>query len=235
MNSRHVPHWCRRLIAACLAAAFLSAVFTHSAGAAGMLIADNGFGGVLEIKEQDVKVTINNGIAVTEVRYAVPGFSARFDALSREYRYRIVPGPTPPVFVAHVSWWTKGTLDLEAMQAAASALVGEHDFKSFCVAESAQGKRTVRRIHAIEVRETRELGEAVVEVRVVGNAFLHSMVRVIVGSLVEVGQGRRDASWLADVLAARDRSAAGPTAPAHGLTLWEVTYPADCFVEPPAS
>jgi len=67
MNPRHVPQWCRRLIAACLAAAFLSAVLTHSAGAAGMLIADSGFGGVLEIKEQDVKVTINNGVAVTEV------------------------------------------------------------------------------------------------------------------------------------------------------------------------
>ena len=173
------------------------------------------------------------GIAVTEIRYAVPGFSARFDAVSREYRYRIAPGPTPPVFTGQVAWWVRSSLDIEAMRDAASLLVGEHDFRSFCVTESAQGKRTVRRVDAIRVLETEELGEAVVEIRVVGNAFLHSMVRVIVGSLVEVGQGRRQAAWLADVLAARDRSAAGPTAPAHGLTLWEVVYAPGCFIEPP--
>lgn len=171
------------------------------------------------------------GIAVTDIRYAIPGFSARFDAVSREYRYRIVPGPTPPVFVGHVAWWIRSALDIGAMTSAASLLVGEHDFRSFCVAESAQGKRTVRRLDAIRVLETEELGEAVVELRVVGNAFLHSMVRVIVGSLAEVGQGRRQPPWLADVLAACDRAAAGPTAPAHGLTLWEVVYASGCFIE----
>jgi tRNA pseudouridine38-40 synthase len=74
------------------------------------------------------------------------------------------------------------------------------------------------------------LGEHSIVVRVAGNAFLHSMVRVIVGSLVEVGLGRRPASWLADALAACDRASAGPTAPAEGLTLWHVSYPEECWL-----
>ncbi len=91
------------------------------------------------------------GIVVRGVRMARPGFSARFDAVSREYRYRLVPGAVPPVFLEGVSWWVKDTLDLDAMREGARALVGEHDFKSFCVTESARDKRTVRRIDAIEV------------------------------------------------------------------------------------
>lgn len=171
------------------------------------------------------------GIVVREVGIARQGFSARFDAVSREYRYRLVEGGISPLFLAHVSWWVKGRLDLGAMREAAGFLAGEHDFKSFCVAESAEGKRTVRRIDTIEIAEEVQLGEASVVVRVVGNAFLHSMVRVIVGSLVEVGLGRRPASWLGDVLDARTRAAAGPTAPAHGLTLWSVSYPDDVWLE----
>jgi len=163
-------------------------------------------------------------IAITEVRVAPPGFSARFDAEAREYRYRIVPGPVPPVFLADTAWWVKKHLDLGAMRRAGQALVGEHDFRSFCVTESAQGKRTVRTIELLEIDVEREMGEHAVVVRIVGNAFLHSMVRVVVGSLVEVGSGRRPEEWLAEVLEARERSAAGPTAPPEGLTLWHVTY-----------
>ena len=164
-------------------------------------------------------------IAVTGVRRAVQGFSARFDAVEREYRYRIVNGPVPPLFVRDVVWWGKRPLDVEAMRSAASALLGEHDFRSFCVAESAQGKRTVREIRTLELFEQEELGESCLVVRVVGNAFLHAMVRTIVGTLAEVGAGRRDATWTAVALAAQRRDAAGPTAPACGLTLWRVEYP----------
>lgn len=174
---------------------------------------------------RSLNALVPRGVVVRDVRSARAGFSARFDAVEREYRYRLVAGPVPPLFLAPVSWWVKRDLDVEAMRDAASALLGEHDFRSFCVTESAEGKRTVRRLDVVEMAEEEHLGESCLAVRVVGNAFLHSMVRVIVGSLVEVGTGRRDAEWLGEALVVCDRSAAGPTAPAHGLTLWSVTYP----------
>jgi tRNA pseudouridine38-40 synthase len=171
-------------------------------------------------------------VAVREVRRARPGFSARFDAISREYRYRIASGLVPPLFTNDVAWWLKGGLDREAMTRAARHLVGEHDFRSFCVAESAEGKRTVREVTQVGLYAEEQLGEETLVIRVVGNAFLHSMVRVMVGTLVEVGRHRREPEWVADVLAARDRAAAGQTAPAHGLTLWRVSYPEGCWSEP---
>jgi len=165
------------------------------------------------------------GIAIRQIRRAHAGFSARSDAIEREYRYRIVNGVVPPLFLGRLAWGVRKPLDLEAMRTAAAHLVGELDFRSFCVTASSLGKRTFRRIDAIEIRREEHLGEQCIVVRIVGNAFLHSMVRVVVGSLVEVGTGRRDASWLADALVACERAAAGPTAPAHGLTLWRVGYP----------
>jgi tRNA pseudouridine38-40 synthase len=170
-------------------------------------------------------------ISIRDVRSARPGFSARFDAVSREYRYRIAMGDSPPVFTAPFAWWVKSDLDAEAMHAAASRLVGEHDFRSFCVAESAEGKRTVREVLSLDVHTEDVLGEEALVVGVVGNAFLHSMVRVIVGSLVEVGMGRRSPEWIGEALEACDRASAGATAPAHGLTLWEVEYPESCWSE----
>lgn len=171
-------------------------------------------------------------IVVTDLKHARAGFSARFDAIEREYRYRIATGPVPPLFLADLAWWVKGGLDLPGMKAAAAYLVGEHDFRSFCVSESAEGKRTVRELRTIEIAEESQLGESSVVVRVVGNAFLHSMVRVIVGTLVEVGAGRRAPAWAGEALAAQERAAAGPTAPAHGLTLWRVSYPGESWIEP---
>jgi len=173
---------------------------------------------------------ITPGIVVREVRCARPGFSARFDAQRREYRYRLHAGPVRPLFSASVTWWVKKELDLEAMTASAALLVGEHDFRSFCVTDSATGKHTVRRIESIEIVEECVLGEPCLSVRVVGNAFLHSMVRTIVGSLVEVGVGRFGADWIGEALAAKERSAAGQTAPACGLTLWSVGYPDEVWL-----
>lgn len=170
------------------------------------------------------------GISVTGVRRAPTEFSARHSAIHREYRYMLVPGPVPPLFLGPYAWWVKGSLDLRAMRGAAEHLIGEHDFRSFCVAASAEGKRTFRRLEVVDVTPEVILGEHAVVIRVVGNAFLHSMVRVIVGSLVEVGHGHRSAAWVAGALAACDRSAAGPTAPAHGLTLWHVGYPEECWL-----
>lgn len=170
------------------------------------------------------------GLVVREVRRARPGFSARFDAVAREYRYRVVAGSVAPLFLADVSWHVTHELDADGMAVAAQALVGEHDFRSFCVTESGVGKRTVRRVDRIDVFPETHLGEECLCVRVVGNAFLHSMVRVIVGTLVEVGVGRRQPSWVEEAMLACDRAAAGPTAPARGLVFHAVEYPDDVWL-----
>lgn len=152
-------------------------------------------------------------------------FSARFDATSRGYRYRIATGETRPVLAWDHAWWYRGGLDVEAMQEGASYLVGEHDFKSFCKATSAEGKPTSRYLERVVVSRVEEAGEPLVAIDVMGNAFLHNMVRTIAGTLVEVGRGHRDPSWVGEVLVARSRAAAGPCAPAKGLTFVWVEYP----------
>lgn len=174
---------------------------------------------------RSLNALLRPGIVVTGARHASAVFDARHSAVAREYHYRIVTGPVPPLFLASTAWWVRGALDLAAMRAGAEPLVGEHDFRSFCVSTSAQGKRTVRDIEIIEVSSGTEMGEHDVTIRIVGRSFLHSMVRIVVGTLAEVGRGRRTPASVADVLDARDRASAGPTAPAHGLTLWHVTYP----------
>ena len=164
-------------------------------------------------------------LSVQALYRAPAGFSARFDALSRSYRYRIAASDARPVLAWEHAWWYRGTLDADAMNAAAQVLVGEHDFKSFCKAASAEGKPTCRYVGRLEVSRVEEAGEELVAIDVTGNAFLHNMVRTIAGTLVEVGRGRRDAAWVARALEARDRAAAGPCAPAKGLTFVGVEYP----------
>lgn len=168
-------------------------------------------------------------VRVERVYRANEGFSARFDAQARRYRYRLAAGPVAPLFNARWAWWLRmlheGDLDVAAMERAAQCLVGEHDFKSFCKSASAVDKPTCRFVEWVRLEREEALGESMLVVDIAGNAFLHSMVRTIVGTLVEVGCGRRAESWVPEVLAACDRRAAGPCAPACGLTLWEVRYP----------
>ena len=177
-----------------------------------------------------MRVSLNaltgDDISISELLRAPPGFSPRFDAVRRIYRYRIVCGPVPPLFLRDFSWWHRTPLDVDAMRDAAACFVGEHDFKSFCRAASAVGKNTVRTVESVEISEEEVLGERCLAVEVVGNAFLHSMVRTMVGTLVEVGEGRRASRDVARVLAACDRAAAGETAPAAGLVFERVDYPA---------
>lgn len=164
-------------------------------------------------------------LSVQAILRAPAGFSARFDAISRSYRYRIAASQARPVLAWGHSWWYRGALDVDAMAEAARPLLGEHDFKSFCKASSAEGKPTSRYVGALDVSRVREAGEELVTIDVTGNAFLHNMVRTIAGSLVEVGRGHRAPGWIEGVLAARDRAAAGPCAPAKGLTFVGVAYP----------
>ena len=165
----------------------------------------------------------HDDISVRSMWQAVDGFSARFDAQAREYRYALAIDETPPVFMRDFVWHV-GPLDVAAMERASRCLIGEQDFKSFCRASSAIDKPTCRNVMEVSFSEEERFGERLVIVKVVGSSFLHSMVRTIVGTLVEVGRGRKPESWVAEALAACDRTAAGETAPAQGLVFWEVRY-----------
>ena len=175
---------------------------------------------------------VPNDVSVREILVADEGFSARFDAEARSYRYRISCGRTRPVLLLGQTWWLRAApdLDVEAMDEAARQLVGEHDFTSFCKVSSARmleeaGRSLSRNLQSVHVSRDIELGEPIVAIDVVGNAFLHNMVRILTGTLVEVGRGQRDPRWVGEVLAARDRTAAGQTAPPEGLTFVAVRYP----------
>ena len=165
----------------------------------------------------------HDDISVRSIWQAADGFSARFDAQAREYRYALAVDETPPVFMRDFAWHV-GPLDIVAMERASRCLIGEQDFKSFCRASSAVDKPTCRNVMEVSFSEEERFGEQLVIVKVVGSSFLHSMVRTIVGTLVEVGRGRKPESWVAKALAACDRTAAGETAPAQGLVFWEVRY-----------
>ena len=153
---------------------------------------------------------------------AGPQFHARHSALARSYRYCILLRPTRPALLRERAWWLRTPLDADAMNEATLHLVGEHDFSAFRAAEC-QAKTSRRRIDVIHVAAEGPL----ITIEVTANAFLHHMVRNVVGSLVPVGTGEQRPAWLADVLASRDRARAGITAPAHGLYLTRVHYPGD--------
>lgn len=148
-------------------------------------------------------------------------FHARYSALARTYRYELLNRPVRPALGALRLGWFHSPLDVEAMRAAAQALVGEHDFSAFRAAEC-QAKTPVRTVHSISVERRGERVDFVVR----ANAFLHHMVRNIVGSLLYVGSGRQPPSWIADLLASRERTRAAPTARAEGLYLERVEYDA---------
>lgn len=179
--------------------------------------------------KRSLNALTDEGISIASVDERPLGFSARFDALWREYHYHISTEEAPPVLIEPLVWHAGGgVLDVDAMRAGAACLVGEHDFKSFCLAASAVGKSTFRNVMELEIYPEELAGFPVTTVRIVGSAFLHSMVRTIVGTLMAVGRGRQDAAWVQQVLDARDRSAAGENAPASGLVFWRVGYPPAC-------
>jgi tRNA pseudouridine38-40 synthase len=157
-------------------------------------------------------------LVVRRVRTTPEGFDARHSATGREYVYRIDTGPVPDPFTARFVWHRPGALSLAAMRAAARHLVGEHDFAAFC--RTPQSGGTVRHLRRLTVSRDGER----LEIRADANAFLHQMVRSLVGTLVWVGDGRIDPDTMPSILEARDRSRAGQLAPPHGLTLARATY-----------
>jgi tRNA pseudouridine38-40 synthase len=151
----------------------------------------------------------------------VPGdFHARFSARARRYRYALLNRPVRPALGRQYLAWERRPLDAAAMHRAAQALLGEQDFSAFRTVHC-QAPHANRELQSIEVR--RDGDQVVVEVQ--ANAFLHHMVRNIVGSLLVVGRGERPEDWIAALLAGRDRTLAGPTAPPGGLVFLGPKYP----------
>ncbi|MEO6968971.1 MAG: tRNA pseudouridine(38-40) synthase TruA [Rhodanobacteraceae bacterium] len=161
-------------------------------------------------------------IAVRWTRAVAPDFHARHAARARRYRYTLLNRAVRPALDARFASWERVPLEAGAMHDAAQALVGEHDFSAFR-AIACQAAHARREVLGIDVRRD---GECVI-VEIEANAFLHHMVRNIVGSLLQIGRGERQREWIAQLLHQRDRSIAGATAPAQGLIFVGPRYPAE--------
>lgn len=181
-----------------------------------------------DVLQRAVNVRLPADIRVMRVDLASPDFHARFDATAKVYRYRLLHGPVVSPFARRYGWHLRSPVEIERMSDAADVLVGEHDFSAFRAAGSAT-KTTIRRLFTVAVRPAPDddwwcdgSRSTVIEVR--GSGFLRHMVRVIVGTLVDVGKGARDRCDVERVLRQGDRALAGPTAPPEGLCLMKVEY-----------
>jgi tRNA pseudouridine38-40 synthase len=161
-------------------------------------------------------------VAVWRIDQMPLGFNARRQSIGKRYVYRIYQGLVASPFLAATSYHVRAPLDLVAMEEAASSFVGEHDFSSFrAIACTASHARRFLWLVAL-----RELGP-VIEIDIRGNAFCMNMVRIMVGSLLEVGKGRLNSQDIKNALLSKDRRLAGPTAPPYGLSLDKVYFPDD--------
>lgn len=150
-------------------------------------------------------------------------FHPRHCNCRKTYEYTILNRAFPLPEYRNTTHFCYGNLDIDAMNRACGSFIGEHDFASFCSA-GAQVKTTVRTIYSLEVREEKLYSGRLVRIIVQGNGFLYNMVRIISGTLLEVGRGMRSADEIADIIVSKDRSKAGATAPAKGLKLVEIEY-----------
>ena len=162
------------------------------------------------------------GISGLWVKPVDDEFHARFNAVSRRYRYVILNRQVQPALDAGRVTWCREPLDAAAMNQAAQTLVGEHDFSAFR-ASACQARHSVREVREISVRRS----DNFVLLDITANAFLYHMVRNIAGSLIAVGKSEEEPGWIADVLKSRDRDVAGVTASPHGLYFFKTRYPAE--------
>lgn len=158
-------------------------------------------------------------IVIQESKEVAPDFHPRHCDSTKTYEYRILNRQFPLPTERRDSYFCYQKLDVEAMREAAQYIVGTHDFASFCAAH-AQTETTVRTVYACTVEKTGDM----ICIRVTGAGFLYNMVRIIAGTLIEVGIGARQPGDMQTILAACSRSAAGPTAPAHGLTMMGIQF-----------
>ncbi|HAM70713.1 MAG TPA: tRNA pseudouridine(38-40) synthase TruA [Verrucomicrobiales bacterium] len=159
-------------------------------------------------------------IRVVEARKVPASFHARFLASGKEYRYAVWNHFAMDPLLRHQAWHVPQPLDLARMRAAARVIVGRHDFRSFAATHNYFIADTVRRLHRVDIRRSGSL----LSFRIEGDGFLYKMCRGIVGTLVQVGRGRFSPEEVRGMLAAKDRRAAGMSAPACGLVLWRVMY-----------
>jgi tRNA pseudouridine38-40 synthase len=166
-----------------------------------------------------LNATLPPDIRVVDAAEAPPGFDARRAAVGKRYAYLIDNGAIPSPLLRRWAWHVRQPLDVVAMRRALAALRGAHDFSAFCAATGREARPacTIRALHVVRRKHR-------MAVLVSADRFLHHMARNIVGSAVAVGRGARPPGWLGEVLATGDRRRAGPTAPAHGLTLLRVLY-----------
>jgi tRNA pseudouridine38-40 synthase len=166
-----------------------------------------------------VNAMLPDSVAVLWARPVDDTFHARFSALSRSYRYILLNRSVPPALSARHTGWFHRALDVDSMRRASEFLVGEHDFSAFRSAEC-QARTPVRRVSRLEIESVGERIDFVMS----ANAFLHHMVRNIVGTLVYVGMGKHPPTWVREVLATRERALAAPTFGPEGLYLEAVEY-----------
>jgi tRNA pseudouridine38-40 synthase len=159
-------------------------------------------------------------IVVRAAALAEDGFDARRSATRRRYRYTILNRPVPDPFAARFAWHVEAPLDVRAMELACDPFYGEHDFSSFCRRPAPEATL----VRNVQEARWRQLGDGVLRFEIAANAFCHQMVRSVVGTIVDVGLGRKRAGDLSAILRACDRAQAGQPAPARGLCLWEVSY-----------
>lgn len=158
-------------------------------------------------------------VSVRWVSYTDPSFHARYDAVKKEYRFRVLNLEAPDVFRRRYTYWYPYRLDVTRMREGARALLGTHDFSSFC----ASGTDVQNKERTVETLEILADGDEWV-FRIVGDGFLYQMIRIIIGTLLEVGNERRHPQDIERILKVKDRRKAGPTVPGNGLILWKVTY-----------
>jgi tRNA pseudouridine38-40 synthase len=163
--------------------------------------------------------SLPDDIAVLSIEKADESFHARFNAAGKEYRYQLLLSGVRDPFLRSYAYRYPYVLNLEAMREAGTYLLGTHDFTSFCAAKT----EVVDKVRTIETIEFLEDG-GLLTIRFVGNGFLYNMVRILVGTLLEVGSGARAPEEILRILEAKDRRVAGKTAPANGLYLWKVYY-----------
>lgn len=172
-----------------------------------------------DIMLTELRKYLPEDIGALALEEAPPRFHARLNCKEKCYVYRIHTGDAPCVFERKYVYACPAALDLKAMKRAARALCGTHDFAAFCTA-GGKKKSTVRTLKSVDfVREGDEL-----RIFFTGDGFLYNMVRILTGTLLEVGLGQRPAEEMAEILASKERARAGFTAPARGLTLWDVRY-----------
>jgi tRNA pseudouridine38-40 synthase len=175
----------------------------------------------LAVLARSVNKLLHAEVVVRAVEVAEPDFDARRSATGRSYRYTVLNRSEPDPFLATTAWQVEAPLDLRAMQLACDPLIGEHDFSSFCRRPPDPDAQLVRRVRRAEWRD---LGEGLLRFDIEASAFCHQMVRSLVGTLVDVGLGRKKAGDMAWILRSCDRALAGSPAPPHGLCLWGVSY-----------